>query len=132
MVNMICVIVLFAVSWCLLIVRTMWLYGSPILWWAYQIEHLVLFVLAVLYFRSSAGRVVLASLVLAILIGTIPYGLWFSFVSEGELSSGFFSDITESLPVYIRLLAEVSFYPFAQLGLMLTTSYVVRASQTRR
>lgn len=115
---------LFVISWYLLVVRMMWLYDSPVLWWAYQVEHFILFSLGVLYFFFICRHAVLISLVLSILIGLIPYELWFSFLLK-DFDANLLSDFTRSLPGFLRVIIEVGFYPVVQFLLLIATWFII-------
>lgn len=122
------VLILFFCSWYLLLVRLIWLDDAKPLWWIYQIAHLALFIAATSYVLSDSKKhksVVL--LIVSILIGLIPYESWFSIfiglkANIGNQLSGF----TDGMPLLVRVVLEVGFFPVAHFILLITLQFIVR------
>ena len=114
-------------SWYLLLVRTMWLYGSPVMWWLYQVAHLVLFLGAIFYFLIFSKNKIYVAFLASILIGFMPYGLWLSMIVNFNANE--LSDFTAGFPVFLRVIFELGFYPAIQFLLLLAAQLTISRKQ---
>lgn len=114
-------------SWCLFVIRTMWLYESPFIWWAYQGAHLFLFCSAIFYFLCFSKYKALINFIVSILIGFMPYDLWFSLAVN--FSNENISGVTDKLPLFARVIFEFCFYPTLEFLLLLIAIKLTKGNQ---
>ncbi|PKI03397.1 hypothetical protein CXF81_01260 [Glaciecola sp. 33A] len=118
---------LFIISVFLLILRTIWLYNPPFMWFVYQFAHLMLFGLCIWVFSAHHKYSMFFIVVFTALIAFMPYQITYQMVFQFD--PALLSNLTEGAHIFLRLLYEFGSYPFLQFVLLMLARKCIPTTQ---